>query len=226
MDKRLFTIPPSIVGFIFSEECRKGRPSSRAVRLANQSMGLYRPSGHWWERDFDRNRAHVVLDWAVRCAFPMWLDRLPRWCVTRAAADELRQTSGMQWLMSVVRALAIVTEASGALTEGAILDQGTGDERQIIALVGEKAIALRGLLAREAALLTSQSEERRDSWFCERLIKLLASRRPLADRLDDTDVAATLPGLLAVLMVVQTGDSQRSVQDRCDWTKRARKRAA
>jgi len=213
VDPRLIAIPPAIEGVLVGlRGYAARRPAARKIeieRMAKRAaVGL--PADIYRR---DRRRADVVCDWTLRCALPLWLDRLPAWCGARMCAASLRALSPTLWTQQIVDDLAVLSPAWRSLQADA--RDGTSAERAIIRNVHQRASSVMAALtaALDNSLRESDGMPYADEYRCRRAM------REMIFTGDDWDkaIAKTLPGLVDVLLNVHPGDSQRSVADRCTW---------
>ncbi len=220
VDVRLLTIAPAIEGLICGLKGYTDTPTRRRLMLvgiARQAVGTFHPQGR---SRGDMNRALVLCDWMLRCALPIWLDRLPNWCSAKDSAATLRALRAICWSCQIVQGLSTLAPAWAALSEN-YRDRGTQAEREVIWEAARCADAAMRVIADALVVTMSQSWHGQDS-ICRRVTRMAFNERGE----EDPAVVATIPALVKLLLEVQPGDSRSSVADRCVWARPSKKSVA
>lgn len=219
VDGRLITIATAIKGLLEGVQGYGLPPAARRaeiVRLAKQALGTHRG------RRADEKRTMIVCDWITRCALPLWLDRLPAWCLARESAKTLRGLNELLWQQSIIDALAALSPVVIAL-ERAQNDRATDADRLIVKVTHGKAQAALAMVARALSGWLSLNGAA-DPWICQMAMWHLLWDHSNGDH--DATVKQTLPALMEMLVAVQDGESQQSTADRCKWPALPKKKAA
>jgi hypothetical protein len=220
VDDRLFLVAPAFRGILKGLKAGAWAisPADRAVmlKLARRASptATYAPAS-------DLDRVLIVSDWMVRCALPLWLDRLPRWCEARKHGDTLRGLQEVLWTQQIVDAIAALSPLWISLKDAAT-DRGTAQERRAVEVAHRQASIAMQVMSFALARQMNQIDASRDGWTCENVMQLLRAHH-YSER--DATIMETFQAVIEVLLVVQHGDSRRSIADRCVWPM-AKRRAA
>lgn len=225
LDRRLYSIAPGIRGVL---DGLKGydppaRRRAELLQIANHAVGTFNGDCvHRW----DLTRVRVVCDWMLRCALPVWLDRLPTWCAVdvsrggvevhhvKSHAERLRALPSLQWSCVIADLMPGLSDIWVTL-EDAVYHRGTAAERNVIRIAhvktSEALEIVSRVLSRSLELELTEMKER-DGWTCQMAMRVLRVGHAGEP---DAAVAATVPQLIQLLLEVQPGDSQQSIADRC-----------
>jgi hypothetical protein len=167
------------------------------------------------------HHAAVMVDWAVRCVFPLHYERLPDRFLPRETSVQFRQLSRVLWPTQTSAALRVLTPVWLTLYQ---TDRGTEEERGLINAAlhaaQETMIALAGLLDRQLHAVRAWGQGPiRDGILHARALSTLKTTFALTilSEHDRRTAAEALPQLISVLRQVRSGDSHQTVKNRCVW---------
>jgi len=216
VDRRLLTLAPAFVGILHVATFYSELPAAQRatlLRIAKQALNTASPSDRL--NHLVIGRTLVMCDWMLRCALPLWLDRLPAWWSRgrENPARLLRSLTPLMWTQTIVDGVSALTPIWVTLESSVAQDRGTAQELAVVNAVRRQAT--HAMMVSTQALAHHQKPSyTHDEWICGLAMWLL---------LDDTRkehdamVAKTLPALVDALLAVQSGDSRQSIADRCAW---------
>lgn len=217
VDARLLTIAPAFEGVIGARlglhaDRRSAGQRREIVALAQRAIGTSSRDAVQWELE----RALVACDWMVRCALPLWIDRLPGAIAARQQmCADLRALRPTLWTQQLVEALSALSPHWIGLGEAH--DRATAADRMAILPVHRHAETAMQTLALAITRTLRYAAHGDDKWIVYRTLSL-AEDCPAVD--------ATVPALLDVLFAVQPGDSRASLAARCKWPAPAKRAVA
>jgi hypothetical protein len=158
---------------------------------------------------------------SLRCALPMWLDRLPSWGGGSVYSQRLRTLRPVLWSQQIVDGIAALCPIWIALKAAARSDRGAAAERAAVRTASAKAeqamnvlsMVLHGSLPWDVGYSV---HPRRDEWWAYLAMGVVtAERRGICGA--DSSVMQTVPLLVDAVVAVQPGDSGSSIAARCVW---------
>lgn len=208
----LSTISTFIVGFVFGLWRQNVITAKAAIVLLEHARGSEEIFGH------EITRQLVMADWVVRCVLPNALDHnIPSWASVPAVAgqkvgDGLRRMTPMVWKQQYLLAITELHRIACDLENSSRRLIGLGIEREQIHTAYNRLTGAMVTLVEVCRdyFRDIRGDEHGNYWVGARFAGI-ASWQP-------DQMLPTLPSVFALLTMVRSDDTQRSIADRCVWS--------